>query len=464
MKVGFGGGSGVVSGGGGWCGSGSGVTSGGGAVAARWRFGGGRRVRGGGIIDRGLFFFSFLIGVAAVAWVFIVSGLIESNKLTRSLGNNAAARVTLADGRPLKSSLKKPRDSSNATGTPTTADLNTSCWFEVRSDPEGGNVSNEKGSNGKVNMKNNKVEVNKRFRSFVNEEQVLEHGPWMIRNSPIILSKWSSYVSMTCKEVTKVPVWIKLRKIPFVAYYVDRLSLIAIQVGKPIMLDAFTSSRCNESWDPISYARALVEIGVGTDLKIEVVWLSQMRTRMGTREVISAYHSDGFTEVKRKKKKGRKVYQMPKEINSGSDGPKPNAFRFNKPQPNNYRPKQASQAAQGKSDALKPNSNPFDALNTFNEEDINGSQKSISCKGVKDPNIGVSSSVKKKLAFSPQPKIHYFDSDDTDDANMDVRDKCGAFRSMDTQNEDLEFDEDVDEQIFPEGDKFDIRLKGRSRQ
>ncbi|GJU44798.1 hypothetical protein Tco_1202064 [Tanacetum coccineum] len=158
------------------------------------------------------------------------------------------------------------------------------------------------------------------------------------------------------------------------------------------------------------------------------------------------------------------VYQMPKERNSGSDGPKPNAFRFNKPQPNNYRPKQASQAAQGKSDALKPNSNHFDALNTLSEEDINGSQKSISCKGVKDPNIGVSSSVKKNLVFTPQSKIHYFDKDDTVDANMDVGDECGAFSSMDTQNEDLESDEDVDEHIFPKGDKFDIRLKGYSRQ
>ncbi|GJW33958.1 hypothetical protein Tco_0053990 [Tanacetum coccineum] len=145
-------------------------------------------------------------------------------------------------------------------------------------------------------------------------------------------------------------------------------------------------------------------------------------------------HYDGFTEVKRKKKKGRKVDQQAKTRNSGGDGapkPKPNAFRFNKPQPTDYRPKQASQAAKGKSDSLKSNLNPFEALNTLSEDDINGRQPLISCKGVKDPNVR-STRVKKNLVFSPQPKIHYFTRDDTDDANMDVGAECGAFSSIDT--------------------------------
>ncbi|GKA27366.1 hypothetical protein Tco_0713534 [Tanacetum coccineum] len=123
----------------------------------------------------------------------------------------------------------------------------------------------------------------------------------------------------------------------------------------------------------------------------------------------------------------------------------------------------ASQAAKGKSDSLKSNLNPFDALNTLSEDDISGRQQLISCKGVKDPNVG-STRVKKNLVFYPQPKIHYFTRDDTDDANMDVGAECGAFSSIDTHNEDLESDEEVDEHIFSEGDQFDIWLKGRSRQ
>ncbi|GKA06695.1 hypothetical protein Tco_0685919 [Tanacetum coccineum] len=145
-------------------------------------------------------------------------------------------------------------------------------------------------------------------------------------------------------------------------------------------------------------------------------------------DTTKADHSDGFTEVKRKKNKGRKVDQQPKVRNSGGDGvpkSKPSAFWFNKLRLKDYWHKQTSQAAHGKSDSLKPTSNLFDALNTLSEEDISGSQKPISCKRVNDPNIRVSSRVKKKnLVFSPQPKIHYFDKDDTDDANMDVGVEC----------------------------------------
>ncbi|GJW48393.1 zf-CCHC domain-containing protein [Tanacetum coccineum] len=493
-----------------------------------------------------------------------------------SLANNDSARITLADGRPMKSILKKPKlpsdvpgkdgrvrtdvaDGNHAIGTVVgsgscskAAVPNPSEWFEAAVEPDGVKGCNDKESIGGVNMVKSQTETKQKtqrvnFRSLVNEERVvnydivlpkyaidsisnrfanslvgcfvgksiafpivqnyvtntwgqfglqnvmksdegvflfkfaskvdlekvLERGPWMISKSPIILSKWSPYVSMTSKEVTKVPVWIKMRKVPVIAYSEDGLSLIATQVGKPMMLDAFTSYMCNESWGRISYARALVEISADTDLKTEVSMAIPNEEGDGhTREVIGVEyewkpphctdckifghshdtcpknvskpvtnattkvdHSDGFTEVKRKKNKGRK------------------------PQPTDYRPKQASQAAKGKSDSLKSNLNPFDALNTLSEDDISGRQQLISCKGVKDPNVG-STRVKKNLVFSPQPKIHYFTRDDTDDANMDVGAECGAFSSTDTQNDDLESDEEVDEHIFPEGDQFDIRQKG----
>nr|GFB18947.1 hypothetical protein [Tanacetum cinerariifolium] len=78
-------------------------------------------------------------------------------------------------------------------------------------------------------------------------DQVLEKGPWLIRKSPIILNKWTASVSLKKGEVTKVPVWVKLYNVPVLAYSKDGLSLIATQIGKPIMLDAFTSSMCVKS-------------------------------------------------------------------------------------------------------------------------------------------------------------------------------------------------------------------------
>nr|GEU33346.1 copia protein [Tanacetum cinerariifolium] len=72
----------------------------------------------------------------------------------------------------------------------------------------------------------------------VQQDQVIEKGPWMICKSPIILSIWSPSVSL--------------------------------KRGEPIMLDAFMSSMCVESWGRISFARALIEIDTAVGLKKEV--------------------------------------------------------------------------------------------------------------------------------------------------------------------------------------------------
>ncbi|GJX64729.1 reverse transcriptase domain-containing protein [Tanacetum coccineum] len=118
-------------------------------------------------------------------------------------------------------------------------------------------------------------------------EQVLQKGPWMIRHSPILLSKWSPTLSLKKGEVNKVPVWVKLFNVPVLAYSGDGLSLIATQIGKPIMLDAFTSSMCVDSWGRISFARALIEVCADSVLKKEVIMAIENEEDDGyTREVI----------------------------------------------------------------------------------------------------------------------------------------------------------------------------------
>ncbi|GJX53989.1 reverse transcriptase domain-containing protein [Tanacetum coccineum] len=102
-------------------------------------------------------------------------------------------------------------------------------------------------------------------------EQVLERGPWMICKSPIILNKWSPSLSSKKGKVTKVPVWVKMHNVPLLAYSDVGPSLIATQIGKPIMLDAFTSCMCVESWGRIGFARALIEVSSDSDLKKEVI-------------------------------------------------------------------------------------------------------------------------------------------------------------------------------------------------
>jgi len=55
--------------------------------------------------------------------------------------------------------------------------------------------------------------------------------------------------------------------VPIAAFSEDGLSLIATKLGKPIMLDSYTSSMCLDSWGRSSYARALIEIDATVDLK-----------------------------------------------------------------------------------------------------------------------------------------------------------------------------------------------------
>nr|GEW95485.1 hypothetical protein [Tanacetum cinerariifolium] len=69
-----------------------------------------------------------------------------------------------------------------------------------------------------------------KFATKSGRDQVIDKGPWMIRKSPIMLSKWSPSVSLKKGEVTKVPVWVKMYNVPVLAYSEDGLSLLATQI------------------------------------------------------------------------------------------------------------------------------------------------------------------------------------------------------------------------------------------
>nr|GEU68367.1 hypothetical protein [Tanacetum cinerariifolium] len=85
-------------------------------------------------------------------------------------------------------------------------------------------------------------------------------GPWMIRGALIFLNNWSPSVSLLKEELSRVPVWVKFHDVPLVAYTSDGLSLIAMKIGTPMMLDSYMNSMCLESWGSNSYARILIKI------------------------------------------------------------------------------------------------------------------------------------------------------------------------------------------------------------
>ncbi|GJZ88446.1 zinc knuckle CX2CX4HX4C containing protein [Tanacetum coccineum] len=170
------------------------------------------------------------------------------------------------------------------------------------------------------------------FDTKAGMERVLETGPWLIRRVPLILNMWSPNVDLKKDEVKTAPVWIKLHHVPIVAYTEVGLSLITTQIGKPIMLDSYTSNMCVSSWGRSSYARALIEVSADKELMESIVIAIPLGKDKGHRalrsfcpkspkEVVSAVvndvskdapkHSngtadDGFEVVKKKRNRKKK--------------------------------------------------------------------------------------------------------------------------------------------------------------
>ncbi|GKD50649.1 zinc knuckle CX2CX4HX4C containing protein [Tanacetum coccineum] len=53
-----------------------------------------------------------------------------------------------------------------------------------------------------------------KFKSSKGLDDNMENGPWMIRNSPIILKKWSMDTRLCKEELTRIPVWVKIHDVP----------------------------------------------------------------------------------------------------------------------------------------------------------------------------------------------------------------------------------------------------------
>ncbi|GKD26032.1 zinc knuckle CX2CX4HX4C containing protein [Tanacetum coccineum] len=81
-----------------------------------------------------------------------------------------------------------------------------------------------------------------KFESHTGLESVLEGGPWMIKNNPVILKEWKMNTSLLKEELNR----------------------------KPIMLDAYTSSMCKDSWGRSSFARCLIEVSSVEPFKEEI--------------------------------------------------------------------------------------------------------------------------------------------------------------------------------------------------
>nr|GEY16714.1 zinc knuckle CX2CX4HX4C [Tanacetum cinerariifolium] len=81
------------------------------------------------------------------------------------------------------------------------------------------------------------------------------------------LKKWMMNTRPCKEELTLIPVWVKIHDVPIQVFSEDCISLIAYEIGKPIILDSFTSLMCLELWGQSLFARCLIEIKADEALK-----------------------------------------------------------------------------------------------------------------------------------------------------------------------------------------------------
>ncbi|GJR83087.1 hypothetical protein Tco_0153872 [Tanacetum coccineum] len=304
-------------------------------------------------------------------------------------------------------------------------------------------------------------------QNYTGMEQVLEWGPWMIHNTPLILKKWTLNLPLTKDKVTKVPVWVNMHKVPLVAYSEDGLSLIASHIGKPLMMDAFTYSMCEESWGRIGFAHALVEICSDSELKREVIMVVHNEDGIGyTKEVIKVEHEwqplrcadckifvhpndmcpkivrkpetlvppmenqcDGFTKVSKRKNNGKKV-----DNNQHKTRPVSGVW-FTNPKLSFYHP--VTKYATNKRGAVSNDTSTSNSFEILNNVDVGDNCRVFSSMGTREE-------------------------------EQDVRHATDNMYKSSKWDEDFESVDEVDEVLFPKfdkfGDQFNIRLKGRVRK
>nr|GEZ60908.1 hypothetical protein [Tanacetum cinerariifolium] len=110
---------------------------------------------------------------------------------------------------------------------------------------------------------------------------MLENGLWFIRNNPFILKKWHPDENLLNKDVSTIPVWVRLYGVPVMAFNKDGLCAIATKLGTPLMLDSYTSDMCIQSWGRSSYTRIMIELQAIMKLKDNIVVAMPKITKEG---------------------------------------------------------------------------------------------------------------------------------------------------------------------------------------
>ncbi|KAJ6346531.1 hypothetical protein OIU78_009042 [Salix suchowensis] len=94
-----------------------------------------------------------------------------------------------------------------------------------------------------------------RFKKESDLQEILRKGPWMFGGKTIVLQQWHPHFGFDKNKIASLPVWIRLKGLPFPLWTTQGLSQAASMVGKPMAYDEHTHN-CTR----LDYARVCVEV------------------------------------------------------------------------------------------------------------------------------------------------------------------------------------------------------------
>ncbi|GJT58169.1 RNA-directed DNA polymerase, eukaryota, reverse transcriptase zinc-binding domain protein [Tanacetum coccineum] len=139
------------------------------------------------------------------------------------------------------------------------------------------------------------IELGSKKWNLIDEEgikEVINNGPWMVNNKPMIVQKWSIDMCIDKAEPKKLPVCVKMMNVPMEPWSVKGISALASSIGKPIIMDEVTTKMCVTGVGRIGFARVLVEIDAEKGIKdrIEIMYISKDVTT-GTKKSVDVEYS-----------------------------------------------------------------------------------------------------------------------------------------------------------------------------
>ncbi|GJT76140.1 zinc knuckle CX2CX4HX4C containing protein [Tanacetum coccineum] len=130
-----------------------------------------------------------------------------------------------------------------------------------------------------------------KFHSDEGLNHVVDNGPWMVSNKPIIVQKWDINMCLDKIEPATVPLWIRMSNVPLEAWTTKGISALASRVGKPMVMDQITGTLCKEGMGRFRFARVLVEVSASKPLpnEIEVVYKNGLNEEI-CREIVKVVY------------------------------------------------------------------------------------------------------------------------------------------------------------------------------